>query len=228
MEFYFNVILKCFIVYFVLIGALRLMGKREVGELSVFDVVIYLVMSELLAISISEPEVSVMRSLVPLAVLSLLQIMISLILLKCKKIRDLVDGRSVILIEHGVIMQERMRANRYSLDDLLSQLRMQGYFHVKDIAFAVLENNGTLSVISKKDCELITPDPLIQDGEICVDVLCEIHRDEKWLHRQLKEAGVRTHEDVFLCLAEKQCLYIITKHYDDGKHAQSAKHGRML
>ena len=99
MEEYLTLIWKCFVVYFVIIIALRVMGKREVGELSVFDIVIYLVMSELLAISISQVEENIMKSLVPIFTLALIQIVISWLLLKSKRIRDIFDGRSIILVK---------------------------------------------------------------------------------------------------------------------------------
>ncbi|MEE0829969.1 MAG: DUF421 domain-containing protein, partial [Longicatena sp.] len=108
MNFYVNVIVKCVVVYFILILALRMMGKREIGELSIFDIVIYLVMSELLAISISNPKESVLHSLVPIIVLSFLQIIISYIILKSKKVRDLIDGKDVLIIENGILRQDRM------------------------------------------------------------------------------------------------------------------------
>lgn len=127
---YMELMVKCIIVYFVIIFALRLMGKREVGELSVFDVVIYLVMSELLAISITDTHSSIFRSLV-VAVLALMQIAISWILLKSKRIRDLFDGKAVILIRDGCIDQQMMRKERYSIDDLMSQL------HGKDLSSPV-------------------------------------------------------------------------------------------
>ncbi len=161
---YMELMVKCIIVYFVIIFALRLMGKREVGELSVFDVVIYLVMSELLAISITDTHSSIFRSLVPIAVLALMQIAISWILLKSKRIRDLFDGKAVILIRDGCIDQQMMRKERYSIDDLMSQLHGKDLSSPDEVAFAILENNGTLSILPKKSCRVRYPHPLISDG----------------------------------------------------------------
>ena len=123
MAAYITLIFKCFLFYMVIIIALRIMGKREVGELSVFDIVIYLVMSELLALSISNPKESVFKSLVPIFTLAFLQIIISVILLKSKKLRDIFDGKAVIIIHDGQINQKTMKKERYSIDDLMSQIR---------------------------------------------------------------------------------------------------------
>ena len=98
-------------------------GEREVGELSVFDIVIYLVMSELLAISITDTHESILKSLVPIFTLAFLQIVISWVLLKSKKTRDIFDGKNAILIHNGHINQSIMKRERYNIDDLMSQIR---------------------------------------------------------------------------------------------------------
>ena len=219
--FYGSLILRCIIVYFVIIFALRVMGKREVGELSVFDVVIYLVMSELLAISITDVKVSIFRSLVPIAVLAALQIAISWILLKNKRIRDLFDGKAVIIIENGMIDQQVMRKERYSIDDLMAQLHDKDLSSPSEVAFAILENNGTLSILPKHSCQVLYPEPLISDGELNERVLKAVGRDEQWLRAQLKRKGVHAIQDVFLCLLQKNGLFIIraSRNKAGGKHA---------
>lgn len=207
---YMELMVKCIIVYFVIIFALRLMGKREVGELSVFDVVIYLVMSELLAISITNTHSSIFRSLVPIAVLALMQIAISWILLKSKRIRDLFDGKAVILIRDGCIDQQMMRKERYSIDDLMSQLHGKDLSSPDEVAFAILENNGTLSILPKKSCRVRYPHPLISDGVIDREVLRSIGKDREWLTQQLGKQGT-TAEAVFLCLYQKDGLFVIRR-----------------
>ena len=207
---YIELMVKCIIVYFVIIFALRLMGKREVGELSVFDVVIYLVMSELLAISITDTHSSIFRSLVPIAVLALMQIAISWILLKSKRIRDLFDGKAVILIRDGCIDQQMMRKERYSIDDLMSQLHGKDLSSPDEVAFAILENNGTLSILPKKSCRVRYPHPLISDGVIDMEVLRSIGKDREWLTQQLGKQGT-TAEAVFLCLYQKDGLFVIRR-----------------
>ena len=187
MQEYITLMIKCLVVYFVIIIALRIMGKREVGELSVFDIVIYLVMSELLAISITESHESILKSLVPIFTLAVLQIIISWILLKSKKVRDIFDGKSVILIHNGHINQDAMRKNRYNIDDLMSQIRSHDLCTPDEVAFAVLENNGQLSVLPKKSCKVKHPDPLISDGIINKKALKDLHRDSEWLKACMKE-----------------------------------------
>lgn len=218
MQEYIMLISKCFIVYFVIIFALRLMGKREVGELSVFDIVIYLVMSELLAISISNPQESIMKSLVPIFTLALLQIMISWILLRSRKLRKLFDGDPVILIHNGHINQKEMRRQRYSLEDLLAQIRSCDIASPEEVGFAVLENSGHLSIMPINKCKVKHPYALISDGFVNEHVLKDLNLDETWLKKELKRQGVDQVEDVFLCLVQKNGLFVIKKELNSTDH----------
>lgn len=213
MAAYITLIFKCFLFYMVIIIALRIMGKREVGELSVFDIVIYLVMSELLALSISNPKESVFKSLVPIFTLAFLQIIISVILLKSKKLRDIFDGKAVIIIHDGQINQKTMKKERYSIDDLMSQIRDKDLCSPEEVAFAILENNGNLSVLPKKTCRVRHPDPLISDGKINKEALIEIEKDEEWLKKELQKEGVNGIEEVFLCLWQKSGMYVIKREF---------------
>ena len=211
MQEYINLMVKCFIVYFVIIFALRVMGKREVGELSVFDIVIYLVMSELLAISITDAHESILKSLVPIFTLAFLQIVISWILLKSKKTRDVFDGKNAILIHNGHINQKIMKKERYNIDDLMSQIRSKDLCSPDEAAFAVLENNGQLSILPKNKCKVKHPDPLISDGTINTKALQDLSRDEQWLKNALKSEGVESVDDVFLCLYQNNGMFVIKK-----------------
>ena len=211
MQEYINLMVKCFIVYFVIIFALRIMGKREVGELSVFDIVIYLVMSELLAISITDTHESILKSLVPIFTLAFLQIVISWVLLKSKKTRDIFDGKNAILIHNGHINQAVMKKERYNIDDLMMQIRNRDICSPDEVAFAVLETNGQLSILKKEQCKVRHPEPLISDGIINQSVLDDLHQDVAWLLASLRKEGVERSEDVFLCMLQKNGLFVIKK-----------------
>lgn len=211
MQEYFILIGKCIIFYFVTIVALRVMGKREIGELSIFDIVIYLVMSELLAISISEVNESIWKSMVPIFTLSVLQIVLSIILLKSKKARDIVDGKGVIIIHNGQINQAAMKKERYSIDDMMIQLRDKDYSSPDEVAFAILETSGHLSVIPQSKCKVKHPFPLISDGVVDTQVLDELGFDLEWLEQALLKEGVDHYKDVFLCLYQKDGLFVVKR-----------------
>lgn len=196
---YLMLIGKCFLFYFVIIFALRLMGKREVGELSIFDIVIYLVMSELLALSLSQNDESILKTLIPLMTLTLLQISVSKIILKSHKMRNIIDGEPVLIIKHGMIDQNRMRKERYNLDDLMLQLRSKGVSSPSEVAFAILESNGSLSVLTVNQNHSKYPFPIIQDGKINYEILNKIDINELELINILHKQGIDRFEDCFLC-----------------------------
>ncbi|MEG1066091.1 MAG: DUF421 domain-containing protein [Erysipelotrichaceae bacterium] len=209
MNEYVILVLKCITFYFVIILALRIMGKREVGELSIFDIVIYLVMSELLALSISESSNSVLKSLIPIFTLALLQIILSLLLLKWRKLRNIVEGEPVMIIHNGHINQKLMKKNRYSIDDLMAQIRDKNLSSPSEVAFALLENSGTLSIISKENCKVRHPSPVISDGELDYKVLKALKLNEQWLKDEFRKQGYTSYSEIFLCIIENEQLFII-------------------
>lgn len=208
---YINLILRSFFFYFLIILYLRVMGKREVGELSVFDLVLYFLMTELLAISISSVDESIWKTVLPVTTLALLQIALSWFLLKKKKYRDIIEGKPALLICNGKIMQEEMRRQRYTIDDLLYQIRDKDVGSVSEVEFAVLENSGVLSVLKKGQTPLLFPFPLISDGEIQVDMLYRCGLNQKWLLEKLRKMGYSDPRDIFICLWEKGGLHITLK-----------------
>ena len=209
-DFYLSIIGKCMMCYVIIVIALRVMGKREVGELSIFDIVIFLLMSEILAISI-ESDGSIFRSLIPIATLAILQIVFSIITLKSKSIRELIDGKPVILIHDGHVFQKRMQKERYTIDDMMTQIREMQLSTPDEVAFAVLENKGTLSVVAKKDCKSKHPFPIVSDGLINHSALTDLGKDEDWLKREFKREGIDEVEDVFLAMYLKNGWYILKK-----------------
>ena len=211
MEIYMILIFRCTLFYFVITALLRLMGKREVGELSVFDIVVYFVMSELLAISISDPKEDIFKTLIPILTLTILQISLSWMMLKFQKLRNVVDGRPVYIIKNGKLNIEEMRKQRYTIDDLCSQLRVNGILDIENVAFALLENSGDLSVMEKSNCQLLWPEPLISDGMIQYKSLKAIGKSEQWLKEQLLKQKVKDYRCVFLCLYKTSGLWLIMK-----------------
>lgn len=208
---YVNLVVRAVFLYFLIILYLRIMGKREVGELSVFDLVLYFVMSELLALSIQNANESIFKSIVPITTLTILQMILSWVLLKRKKIRDFIEGNPVIIIKHGVIDQREMMRQRYSIDDLMFQLRDKNVGSVSEVEFAILENSGVLTVFKKNQNILNYPHPLISDGEIKDEILKDAGVDRRWLYKKLKEKGYDKAEDIFLCIWEKSGLFIVEK-----------------
>ncbi len=211
MSEYIELIFRCLLFYVLIVVALRIMGKREVGELSVLDMVIYFVMSEILAMGIADTQEALFKPIITILTLAALQILIAWSCLKKKKWRDFFEGKPVLLIERGVINQKEMGKQRYTIDDLLFQLRDKDISSPEEVDFAVLENNGVLTVLKKKSNKLVWPEPLIADGIIQSANLIKINKNEEWLIEELKIQDVKEVQQVFLCLYQKNSLYVILK-----------------
>ena len=131
----------------------KIMGKREIGELSVIDLIVSLFIAELVAISIENYNESLFVSIVPIITIVLLQLLSSKISLKNKKARDILDGNPSVIINRGKVNFKEMLKQRYNIDDLLVQLRNQSIKSIEEVDYAILENNGKLSVFKKSESD---------------------------------------------------------------------------
>ncbi len=203
------IILKTFFIYLLVAFIFRIMGKREVGQLGTFDLVVFILIAELVAISIENKE-NFFFNLVPVIILVILQILISRISLKNIKFRRFIDGKPVIIIKKGVVNFKNMVDQRYTLDDLLLQLREKDIRSIDEVDYAILEINGKLSVFKKDDQKdkKVYPMPIILDGEVQYDNLYSINKTKKWLLNILLEKNISA-EDVFYAFSKGNDLYII-------------------
>lgn len=199
---------KTIVCYFFLLVVLKLMGKREIGKISTFDIVVFFVISELFSLSLNESEHSILRSIIPVTIIVVLQIATAFASLKFSKIRKGMEGESTYIIYKGKIIQEEMKRQRYTVEDLMMQLRSKDIQTPLEVEFAILETNGTLSIIKKDDCLVVSPDPLIMDGKINKTTLKRIGKEEEWLLEELQKKNLQT-KDVFLALILKSGLYIL-------------------
>lgn len=208
---YIVIILKCVFIYVYLISLLRFLGKKEFSQLSIFDFVVFLVISELTIMYFDGDFTDLIRSVIATFTLVVVDKWCSYFALKNKKIRDLLEGKPTYIIFNGKINQKAMIKLRYNLDSLCQHLRMQQVGSISEVEFAILETNGDLSVFLKKDCIIKHPEPVIMDGLIMHEVLDKLKLDENWLIQKLKQQNIMRYQDVFYCIIEKQGLYIIQK-----------------
>jgi uncharacterized membrane protein YcaP (DUF421 family) len=219
-----EVLARTIIVYFVVFLALRLMGKREIGKLSVFDLVISIMIAEGAVLLIENTKRSIWFGLAPIALVVVLQIVMSWVTLKNRKARNWFEGSPSIIVRNGHLNRDEMRKQRYSLDDLMLQLREHDITDLNEVDYAVLETTGKLSVIkhgadnpdqtdlfSKFRYEAL-PIPLIMDGEIQRENLSLLGQSDFWLRRTLQNYGIKELKDVFLCTIDhKGQLYVDRK-----------------
>lgn len=208
----FLIVLYRTMLFYVIITALyRFMGKREVGQLGMVDLIVSILIAELAAMSIDNRDESVFLAILPIILLVLVQIVMSYLSLKFAKVRDCFDGTPSVMINRGVINFKEMVRQRYNIDDLLTQLRGQHIKSIEEVDYAVLETSGTLSVFRKKDGKFGDyPLPLILDGEIQKDTVLQIKKDEKWIEKTLRNENVDL-EDIFYAFYKDKSLFIIKR-----------------
>lgn len=212
---------RTLLIYFMALLVVRLMGKREIGQLSPFDFVVAIIVAEIAAIPMQSPDEPLWHTVVPLAVLALLEIGLSFSALHFRKLRVFLDGRPQVVIEGGRILKHELRRARYNLDDLLAQLRERGYPRPEDVDVAVLETSGRLSVIPKAAKRPLTPEDLglypedeglpvilVMDGEICHERLGPNGVDQAWLEARLEEMELKPGQ-VFLASLQKDGTILI-------------------
>lgn len=205
----FIVILRTILFYFLILFCYRIMGKREIGQLQISDLTISILIAELVAISIENRDDKMVLTVLPILVLVSFEILSSYIGLKCNRVRTLIDGKPSLIINKGKLNIKEMIKQRYTLDDLLLQLRQNSIANIKEVNYAILENNGKLSIFKKKD-NVDSPLPIIIDGIINIDVLVNINKSESWLRECLDNQNMRL-KDVLYAFYNKKILYVIKK-----------------
>lgn len=202
------VIIRTIFFYLFIFVIYRIMGKREVGQLSITDLIVSLLIAELTVISIEDYEKSMLYSLIPIVILVLLQCILSYISLKKPKFRIFLDGNPSVIIKGGKINYNEMLKQRYNLDDLLVQLRDKGYRSIEEVEYAILESSGTLSVFPYDTGKSPLPLPLILDGDIQEDTIKHLKKDKKWVYNFLDKKDIKL-SDVFFAFYKDRNIFII-------------------
>ncbi|PGM93442.1 DUF421 domain-containing protein [Bacillus cereus] len=212
-----SIIGRTMLLYTIILIIFRLMGKREIGELSVLDLVVFIMLGEMAVVAIENTDKSLWHQLVPMIFLMCIQIILSVISLKFQRFRHLIEGEPAILVNAGKIDEKKMRKQRYNIDDLLMQLREQGIGDVRDVEYAILEPSGKLSVFqkqkskkSKNDTPIFTL-PLIIDGEIQSNHLQMIEHTDEWLVEKLNNLGYKDVKQIVYCSFQNGQFFVDLK-----------------
>lgn len=216
------VFVRTLILYVVIVLVLRLMGKRQIGQLQPSELVVALVIADLAAVPMANVGIPLINGIIPIITLFIMEELLSYISLKSERARGLICGKPSILIERGVIVEKELRRIRYNLNDLLEQIRLKDFSNLEDIDYAIIETSGQLSVIPKADKRpvtikdmYITPKPqhlpvtIIIDGRIISDNLHKIGLCNNWLEDELKRNKIKSAKDVFFAYLnpEKKFVY---------------------
>lgn len=213
------VFLRSIVLYVAVLVSMRIMGKGEIAEMNCFDLVITLLIAEVASLPMENNDIPMINGIAALTGLVAMQTIISFLSLKFRRISVILSGKPSILIDKGTIDYKELKRERVSINELLEQLRIQGYFNLKYIQYAILETDGSLSIVPTPDYRATPektynriPIPLILDGKIIKDNLREIGRDIRWLDSILADRNIKRHREVLVCmLDEYDEIYIQNK-----------------
>ncbi len=203
-------LLRGFILYFVIMLAIRLMGKRQIGEMQPTELVITIIISEIAAIPLDSNDIPLINSIFTVLLLAGLSILTSVLTLHMPRFREIFDGHPAIVINNGKLDQQKMKDLRLTVQDLMSAARQQGVFDIEQIQYAIVETNGEVSIMQKSEYTPVTaqlagiqpPEEGLQhliicDGKLIRHALEEAKLEKKELDKQLKKEKIKV-EDVML------------------------------
>jgi uncharacterized membrane protein YcaP (DUF421 family) len=209
----FIVLIRTVILFAMVTFSIRIMGKRQIGQLQPYELVVAIMISELASLPMQDTRIPLIHGIIPIVTLFIIQIVISLLELKSDKVRVFIDGKPSIVIKNGKILISELKNQVFTVNDLIQELRMKGYFNIEEVEYAILETNGQISVIpkdnsqpvSKSDLNIDTkaktmPLILISQGIINHDNLKLVNKDEEWLLKQVKAANIKSPKDVFIAI----------------------------
>lgn len=207
-----QVIFRTMFFYFFVLLCFRLMGKREIGQLGVIDLIVSILIAELIAMSIENIKDSIFLTIIPIVILVILEIIISYVSIKSRKVRVFFDGKPSLIICNGKVNYHEMIKQRYSMDNLLLSLRQNSIKNIEEVEYAFLEPNGKLSIFKYNLFKTKSPYPmpLILDGSVQKNALKYINKNISWLENTLISKNLKF-EDVFYCFYKNKKLFIIKK-----------------
>ena len=221
---------RTIILYFFIMAGMRLMGKRQIAELEPSELVLTMMISDLAAVPMQDFGIPLLSGLLPILTLLALSLLLSQLSLRSLRLRALICGTPTVLIRNGTLQQAAMRKNRYTLDELMEELREQGVSRVEDVKYAVLENSGQLTVFPwaaqqpptaehlglDLEDDVTLPVVLINDGRLLRRNLTACGRDENWLRKQLSREKISSPREVFLLTLDERGRYSASER--SGKH----------
>ncbi|KAB3528817.1 DUF421 domain-containing protein [Alkaliphilus serpentinus] len=201
---------RAFILYFIVVVVMRVMGKRQIAQMQPFELVIMIMIADLATTPMENAAIPLFNGIVPIITLLSVQIITSYMSLKSERLRELICGKPSILIYKGKLVQHELKRLRINMNDLLEQLRGKDYLNLHDIEYAILETNGDLSLIPRAEKQKVLredlkilpqqeelPITLIVDGQLMKKNLMKAGHNEKWVINQLKKESIDSIKDTF-------------------------------
>ncbi len=224
------ILIRTAILYLMVLFAIRIMGKSELSKLSPFQMVVLFMIAELASLPIEDTNLSLINGTTAIFTLLFLQVAISYLSLKCEWFKNFISGKPSILIEDGVINELELKRLRININDLTEQLRLKNSPSLSDVAYAVIESNGDLSVIPKPDKKPLTPSDmgivkpkeimpliLVCDGVLYRNNLYKIGWDEEYLKSLLLPMKIFSYKEILMAFCDEQKELHVYQSSEDGK-----------
>lgn len=203
------------ILLIVIVIAIRIMGKRQIGQLQPAELVVTILLSEIAATPMQDNDIPMTNTIIAILVLVALEILMSAISMKSVRMRSLLQGNSLVLIREGKIDQKQMKRLRYTLDDLIEALRQKDVFDINDVQYAIAETDGSISVLLKPEKRPVSVEDMgveksnknlfcvtVMDGTVIRSDYADCNMDDKKLKKIIDRAGVDI-EDIYLLMVDK-------------------------
>ena len=217
--------IRTLLLYFILMAGLRVLGKRQIGELEPGELVMTMMLSDLAAVPMQDFGLPLLSGIIPILTLLSLSMLLSFFSLRSIRFRQLACGTPTVLIKRGKLQQQAMRENRFTIDELMEELRLQGYSSITDIKYAILENSGQLSILPWQKKQPVTseqmgldaadnvtlPVILISDGRLLQKNLKSCGKDEVWLQKELQRQKLPQNRVFLLTVDENETVVCIGK-----------------
>lgn len=225
-------VIRTLILYATVVMSVRIMGKRQIGEMQPSELVVAIMISDLASVPMQSIDIPLVAGIIPVLTLIVGEVFMAFISLKSRRARRIITGEPSILIYDGHVNEKELGKQRFNLNDLLEQLRINGYPDISDVEAAILETNGQLSIIPKTEARPVTvgdmnlkkavkeklPFMLISDGEINSAELKRSGKSEKWLTEELKKRNINSYTEVFiLSLDSEEGIFVQKKGETDKK-----------
>lgn len=217
----FIVLIRTFILYVLVVFSMRIMGKRQIGQLQPYELVIAIMISDLASLPMQDTRIPLLHGIVPIITLLAVQVFLSLLQIKSDRARTILDGKPNIVIKKGKLQLSALKSQIFNVNDLMEELRINGYFNINEIEYAILETNGQISVIPKTSSKTVTkedmkintsqeslPIILIMDGKILSSNLSFINKNEAWLQSLLKRNHIKNYKNIFIAFLDTNGNFI--------------------
>lgn len=220
---------RTIILYLVVIISLRVMGKRQIGQMQPSELVVAIMISDLAAVPMQAIDIPLINGIIPVLTLIVAEVLMSYLSLKSRKIRRIISGEPSIIVYDGHVNEGELERLRFNMNDLLEQLRINNFSNISDVECVIMETNGQLSIIPKTSAKVVTMKDmkikgsqeklqhlLVTDGEVNIMELKKIGKDMPWLDRELKKQNL-DRSDVFFAVYDENSGLIVQKRGEKDK-----------